>query len=305
MGKPIAVDAVRSGLGATSGGSSGCSSGLGDTSGGTSGCSSGHVGGTSSGYNCGHVGGGSSGYTSGHVGGRTSSGCDRDHVGAASCHPGAARRGRKANPPKAKFFYQFNPELKLGVRRPVKGGAEEASLPLAVGPKLREVDFVVATWPDGDRKVLSLTQKQLAAALSSRRADPQGPLLQNMNPRNHNNLSLCQRTDRVLLLSLYAQSKQIVQFRVDRHGRLPPTPQQPSVVDSSEAAVVACAKFAIPICEMYVSGECKTKKQLQKARDKSYKDQAIPKGYLKVVRTKAERLRRQDAADAPVPLKNQ
>ena len=179
------------------------------------------------------------------------------------------------------------------------------SLPLVYDESKSGTAFVVAKWPDGDARCLSITQSQLARAQTKRRADSQGPLWADRNPRNHNNLSLCQRADRVLLLSIYEQSKQLVQFRVDRHGKLPYTPEQVNVVDNSQTAVVECAKFAIPICEMYVSGKCTTKKQLQQARDKMYKDLHIPKGYLKIARTKAlrEKLSADDAAQSQ--MKNQ
>ena len=66
-----------------------------------------------------------------------------------------------------------------------------------------------------------------------------------------NKLVIAQRADRQLLLSLYEQSKQICQVRVDRCGPLPGT--QPCTVPLETPALQTCIVFMKKVAQDYAS----------------------------------------------------
>ena len=66
-----------------------------------------------------------------------------------------------------------------------------------------------------------------------------------------NKLVVAQRADRQLLLSLYEQTKQICQIRVDRCGTLPGT--QPSTVPLETPALQTCIVFMKKVAQDYAS----------------------------------------------------
>ena len=94
---------------------------------------------------------------------------------------------------------------------------------MSVPPTGSDKDSVSAKWLDGTWWVIegetveTLRPKILGSSSSNKPA-----LWDGINCETRHDLKLVQRADRHLLLSLVEQSKQILQFRVDKHGELPP-----------------------------------------------------------------------------------
>ena len=112
------------------------------------------------------------------------------------------------------------------------------------------------------------TLRQMQAA-RRQHIETQGALWAAAHCKTHNKLTLAQRVDRGLLLSLYDQIKQVCQWRVDRHGKLPKDPQQPSLVDNKDPAVQACKAFAVFECNLYAGDEL-DQRSIKAARNKRY-----------------------------------
>lgn len=156
---------------------------------------------------------------------------------------------------------------------------------------------VVAMWPDGDWKLFENikpdTLRQMQAA-RRQHSEAHRALWAAAHCKTHNKLTLAQRVDRGLLLSLDDQTKQVCQWRVDRHGKLPKEQQQPSLVDNNDPAVQACAAFAVPECKLYASYKL-SQRSIKVARNK--RDEKIRKVQVRggQPRTAAERAARRES----------
>jgi hypothetical protein len=82
------------------------------------------------------------------------------------------------------------------------------------------------------------------------------PLWSASHISTHNALTISQRPDRSLLLSLYEQSKQVLQVRVGIFGPLPDP--QPAVVPRSDETLQKALAFLRPLAERYSKGEVDT-----------------------------------------------
>jgi hypothetical protein len=69
----------------------------------------------------------------------------------------------------------------------------------------------------------------------------------------HNALTISQRPDRSLLLSLYEQSKQVLQVRVGIFGPLPEP--QPAVVPRSDETLQKALALLLPLAVRYSQAE--------------------------------------------------
>ena len=99
------------------------------------------------------------------------------------------------------------------------------------------------------------------------------PLWEMRHATSNNELTINQRTDRKLLLSLYEQSKQILQLTMENWGPLPGV--QPSVVDRSDPTLKAALAFLTPIAEAYGRNEIHDVPLLKKIRNTKMKELGI------------------------------
>jgi hypothetical protein len=90
-------------------------------------------------------------------------------------------------------------------------------------------------------------------------------LWQGEHHASHHRLTISQRTDRQLLLSMYEQSKQILQIRMSLFGVLP-LPQPATIPRGSEILAKAVA-FLKPLAESYASGAIVDVAELKKRKD--------------------------------------
>ena len=77
------------------------------------------------------------------------------------------------------------------------------------------------------------------------------PIFESQHSVTKNKLVVAQRADRQLLLSLFEQSKQIMQIRVDRCGTLPGN--QPCNVPLETPALQTCVVFMTQVAQDYAS----------------------------------------------------
>ena len=77
------------------------------------------------------------------------------------------------------------------------------------------------------------------------------PIFESQHSVTKNKLVVAQRADRQLLLSLFEQSKQIMQIRVDRCGTLPGN--QPCNVPLETPALQTCIAFMTQVAQDYAS----------------------------------------------------
>jgi len=91
----------------------------------------------------------------------------------------------------------------------------------------------------------------IRSATSRRSTQSSEPIFEGQHSVTNNKLVIAQRADRHLLLSLYEQSKQIMQVRVDRCGKLPGS--QPCNVPLETPALQTCIVFMTQAAQDYAS----------------------------------------------------
>ena len=98
-------------------------------------------------------------------------------------------------------------------------------------------------------------------------------LWQGEHHASHHRLTMSQRTDRQLLLSVYEQGKQIMQIRMSLFGELP-LPQPATIPRASEIVQKAVA-FLQPLVEGYASGSIVDIAELKKQKDEKIAAQGL------------------------------
>jgi len=134
---------------------------------------------------------------------------------------------------------------------------------------------IFADFPDGPYEINDVTVAEWKEMKKGRGSRPKhdAPLWEMRHVTSKNELTINQRTDRKLLLSLYEQSKQILQLTMENWGPLPGV--QPSVVDRSDPTLKAALAFLTPIAEAYGRNEIQDVPLLKKIRNKKMKEQGI------------------------------
>ena len=166
-----------------------------------------------------------------------------------------------------RLFYGYDDALQVAWRATKSGPHrnKEISLPLTIGEHADDTDLVQARWSDGSTwQITCLSVGDLKARRARKGGRQAAPLWSGVRAGSGHQLTLQQRSDRVLLVSLYEQSAQVLQIRVDAWGPLPEP--QPSTVDKDDATLKACVNFTIPLCEKYASGEIATASDLKLAK---------------------------------------
>jgi hypothetical protein len=153
----------------------------------------------------------------------------------------------KPKPSKGAWLYGWNTELCRAFRCKAPGSKVDLALPHEVEDTAAGSDPLMAVWEDGTRHPVEDVTVEMWRATQASRHSKSGnePLWQSERLGTFHKLRIAQRTDRCLLLSLYEQSSQIANVRVDRWGALPGV--QPCAVPNNTPAVQAALDFLRPL----------------------------------------------------------
>ena len=114
----------------------------------------------------------------------------------------------------------------------------------------------------------------IRSAITCRRSTQSNePIFEGQHSVTNNKLVVAQRVDRQLLLSLYEQSKQICQIRVDRCGTLPGS--QPCIVPLETPALQTCIVFMKQAAQDYASDKI-TLLQLKELKQEFEQQHPLP-----------------------------
>jgi hypothetical protein len=202
-----------------------------------------------------------------------------------SCkRPAAALETPKAT----EYTYGWNTELMLPWRRSVRLGAkEEPGYPIEVSEDAGASDALVeARWPDGHVAVVTeMTHGALRlASRGSNVAPSQGLVWEGEHEQSRHRVTVQQRVDRSLLLSMYEQGRQILMTRLDKFAEVQDQHHQ---VLKTHPALIAVAAMMVPLAQRYCKGLLK-REDLNKHRDE----------YLANMTVRGEKAARRSAAAA-------
>ena len=127
-------------------------------------------------------------------------------------------------------------------------------------------EMVTADWPDGTRHLINATVGQLSA-MSRDGSRVEGALYQTEHCVTKHALTVRQRADRTLLVSLYEQKQQILQVKAEFFGD---TNGAKNMLPPSHPAIVAAATFMTSIANAYAADKIK-KHELKADRDQRLK----------------------------------
>jgi len=183
-----------------------------------------------------------------------------------------------SKPPKGAWLYGWSTELCRAFRCKAPGAKVDLALPHEVEDTAAGSDPLMAVWEDGTRHPVEDVTVEMWRAMQASRHSKSGnePLWQGERLGTFHKLRIAQRTDRCLLLSLYEQSSQIANVRIDRWGALPSV--QPCAVPSNTPAVQAALEFLRPLAIKYEKGILATVADLKKEMYQLLK--AVPKPHL-------------------------
>jgi hypothetical protein len=138
---------------------------------------------------------------------------------------------------------------------------KETSLPIALGAEtaLDKMTLVQATFKDGSKAVVpGLTVASYRQLL--KRGDGEKAKIDVLWSQSHVDtkhlIYMQQRIDRQLLLSLYEQTRQRLQIRVDVFG---PVAEQGRHLPRDDAVLAKALAFMVPIAEKFASGQVEHK----------------------------------------------
>lgn len=148
-------------------------------------------------------------------------------------------------------------------------GSSEPSLPLKVPDNTDETDIVQATWMTDPRvhEVPGLTVKRLML-LVNRGGSYCGELWSSTHSVTKHKIHLQQRVDRHLLISIFEQTRQILQLRLDQLG---PIDDQRQQLPKESEVLKKGISIMQPLAEKYCRGEV-SKDDLKQARDTAIKE---------------------------------
>ena len=124
---------------------------------------------------------------------------------------------------------------------------------------------VLAEWPDGCKSMIRLTKNQLKGSHTA-----PGVLYENEHTQTHHKISIKQRVDRSLLMSVYEQNRQILQVKMNLFGPIDnENVQQPLDHPATQGALSLLT--GKPLVDKYCAGEL-TQQQLKDTRAEALKD---------------------------------
>ena len=170
----------------------------------------------------------------------------------------------------SRFSYGWDPETQLAWRQPrgAAKAAREFSLPPEIPQDALEDAALEVEFLDGSKKVVSEVTVAVVKSAMIRRSGGGPPLLEYEHHETHNKITLVQRLDRRLLFSVFEQSRQICQLRVDTFGEVP---EALEALPLTDLAITRGIEFWTPILVAYTKGEIADKKGIMDARNKALK----------------------------------
>ena len=150
----------------------------------------------------------------------------------------------------------WNKGLRLAWRKKADGGLER-SLPPEIADDVPSDQPLVATfWDNTTATVPGMTVGtwRLQLAQAAQRHSP--PLYSRVVDTTKHELSIRQRVDRMLLLSLYEQSRQILQVRTDKFGALEDNEDgRVKTLPNGHPTLLRAVEFMSSIADMYATGQ--------------------------------------------------
>ena len=186
----------------------------------------------------------------------------------------------------SKFEIKFSTELMLPMRREIPASKsqkvrawEPGSIEKYMGIWPKEVidmladEKVIARWPDGYRIKMEQTRRWLSNLQreSKSRSKIVDILFEQEATATRHSISISQRTDRTLLLSIYEQGKQICQVQLDKFGPVEPLIAGSNHLPKDHDTVLRAMTIMKPLAIMYARGEIK-KEELKNVKDDRVKD---------------------------------
>jgi hypothetical protein len=189
------------------------------------------------------------------------------------CSRSQVARRVSSKTPSASWSNSWSTELGLPVRVRGVGKHEvrEVRLPVEIPPGAADDDTLIGKFSDGSEFVITDLSIGDYRALKSGRVQKAKitPVWQGVHNVTHNQLCLQQRTDRCMLLSLYEQSKQILQVELWKFGAMPVGP--PSPVPNNHECVSNATTFLMPMVLAYQADEIKSHAELKHVKNEKLK----------------------------------
>ena len=146
------------------------------------------------------------------------------HPAEASATPAKKVRGKSSSSTgREKYVYAFDEEAMLCTRQSLSGGRKTKSLPLQVSDA--EGEAGIAKFIDDDdvpHVAPGFSTRQLKVFLAARSSGSSvGPLWTGQQVGTKHTVTIQQKVDRHLLMSMFEQSRQVCQIRLDAFSPLP------------------------------------------------------------------------------------
>jgi hypothetical protein len=151
-----------------------------------------------------------------------------------------------------KHTFGFDREMLLGFRVDRGSTAKTMSMPINTDDMEDNAPLMVDFWDEQQITLDDITVGEFRELQKGRRTEP-SCAWQGEHHVTHNKVSLCQRVDRSLLLSIYEQTRQIEQIRVSAFGPL--LGEQSCVVADDDATLKLAYDFLQPLALRYCNGD--------------------------------------------------
>ena len=180
--------------------------------------------------------------------------CGRWRSRRGLCSARAPQKQKKSTTsptPCDEWLFAWDPDLQLARRwKATAPGVLWYSLPIAVDDSANELAPVKARWADDVTwDVPDMTVGQWGAQRRASATRAEEPLYRATHVKTMHKITLKQRTDRVLLLSVYEQGRQIAQVRADVFGELPQP--QPGCAPSAHPTIQKGTAFLTRYVDSY------------------------------------------------------
>jgi hypothetical protein len=161
------------------------------------------------------------------------------------------------------YFYGWHEEANLPYRcevkdgKPLKNKKEMGYFP-EIPDDTNDDEFVLGKFQDGtEKEITDMTYARLAEIKKGgTRKAGQGPIWEGMHEKTKNRIWVSQRSCRILLMSLYEQSKQRLNVHIKDFGEIPPDESEvKGVLDNDHPTVKKAAEYVVMLAKKYASGE--------------------------------------------------
>ena len=112
--------------------------------------------------------------------------------------------------------------------------------------------FCIAAFKGEEHEVPEILNKQVLARLETHRSATQPNFIwEGVHIKTKNKITVAQRIDKILLLSMHEQSEQILQLRVSKWGPLPNVPEQHAPAGPRDPTLQIVLALMQPWAESY------------------------------------------------------